>query len=120
MNALGHALVTVAPREMGQFTELNNFEEVQGNAYLQSAIEEIERYMSADRLVPSYHNAITISGIEVRWIGWVQKGRALADEFGVRSGRRSSRWPVSFRLTVWSSSATLGAFSLSSSQLELS
>lgn len=65
INALGHSLVAVAPRDAGQFTEQNNFEEVNGNVNLQPAIEEVERYMSADKLVPSYHNAITVAGIEV-------------------------------------------------------
>jgi hypothetical protein len=29
------------------------------------ASDEIDRYMSTDRLVPSFHNAITVSGIQV-------------------------------------------------------
>lgn len=65
MNALGHALVSVSAREAGHLTEHDNHDEVDGNVYLQPAIQEIERYMSADRLVPSYHNAITVAGIEV-------------------------------------------------------
>lgn len=77
MNALGHALVAVSPRETGQFTEQDNHEEVEGNIHLQPAIDEIERYMSADRLVPSYHNAITVSGIEVRWLFRSVAGRTL-------------------------------------------
>ena len=64
MNALGHSFVAVRSKEAGHLTE-EKYEEAADNEYLQPAIEEIERYMSTDRLVPSYHNAITIAGIEV-------------------------------------------------------
>lgn len=64
MNALSHALVAVAPRETGMFGGQGNLDEVESNQFLEPAIQEVERYMSADRLVPSYHNAITIAGIE--------------------------------------------------------
>lgn len=67
MNALGHSLVAVAPREMGQFADDQSYlEEIENNEYLAPAIAEVERYMSADRLVPSYHNAITVAGLEFK------------------------------------------------------
>lgn len=66
MNALGHSLVAVAPREMGQFGgDTSHLDEVASIEYLEPAIEQVERYMSSDKLVPSYHNAITVAGIEV-------------------------------------------------------
>lgn len=49
-------------------------EEIEGNIYLQPAIEEVERYMSTDKLVPSYHNAITVAGIEVSYAVSMSKG----------------------------------------------
>jgi transcription initiation factor TFIID subunit 2 len=64
--ALGHSFLAVSLQESGQFTSEDSFlEEVNNNAFLEPAVAEIERYMSADRLVPSYHNAITVAGIEV-------------------------------------------------------
>ncbi|KAK4696234.1 transcription initiation factor TFIID subunit 2, partial [Phenoliferia sp. Uapishka_3] len=65
MNALAHSFVAVASKEAGHLTE-ETYEEAQNNEYLQPAIQEVERYMSTDRLVPSYHNAITIAGIEFK------------------------------------------------------
>lgn len=65
MNALGYALVAVKPRVTGMFADSQaHLEEVESNQFLQPAIEEVERYMSSDRLVPSYHNAVTVAGIE--------------------------------------------------------
>lgn len=61
MHALSHALVNVLPR--GE-TEL--LTEVDANENLVPAVQEVERYLSADRLVPSYHNIVTVAGIEVR------------------------------------------------------
>ncbi|KAK4051913.1 hypothetical protein OIV83_002618 [Microbotryomycetes sp. JL201] len=66
MNALSHALVAVAAKETSTLGggDQSYMEEVEGNQFLEPAIQEIERYMNADRLVPSYHNAITVAGIE--------------------------------------------------------
>lgn len=72
MAALGHSFVAVAPREASGLTQ-ETYDEGTNNPYLSSALEEVNRYMSTDRLVPSYHNAITIAGIEVRFsssAGW--------------------------------------------------
>lgn len=63
MNALSHAFVKTLPREVQGFDSLD---EVDGNENLAPAMQEVERYMAADRLVPGYHNVVTIAGIEVR------------------------------------------------------
>jgi len=64
MNALSHAFVKTLPREIDSFE--SELDEVEGNENLVPAVQEIERYMSADRLVPSYHNVVTVAAIEVR------------------------------------------------------
>lgn len=66
MNALSHALVAVASKETSMLAggDQTYMEEVEGNPFLEPAIQEVERYMNTDRLVPSYHNAITVAGIE--------------------------------------------------------
>ncbi|GAA5961060.1 hypothetical protein JCM3765_006519 [Sporobolomyces pararoseus] len=64
MNALSHAFVKTLPREINPYaTELD---EVEGNENLAPAVQEVERYMAADRLVPGYHNVVTIAGIEFK------------------------------------------------------
>ncbi|GAA5975739.1 hypothetical protein JCM10908_005265 [Rhodotorula pacifica] len=64
MNALAHALVNVLPRDA--FGELAQINEVDENENLAPAVQEVDRYLSADRLVPSYHNVVTIAGIEFK------------------------------------------------------
>lgn len=66
MNALSHAFVKTLPREVNPYA--NELDEVEGNENLAPAVQEVERYMAADRLVPGYHNVVTIAGIEVRSI----------------------------------------------------
>lgn len=63
MNALSHALVNVLPRDA--YGELAHANEVDENENLAPAVQEVDRYLSGDRLVPSYHNVVTIAGIEV-------------------------------------------------------
>lgn len=63
MNALAHALVNVLPRDA--FGDLAQINEVDENENLAPAVQEVDRYLSTDRLVPSYHNVVTIAGIEV-------------------------------------------------------
>lgn len=64
MNALSHAFVKTLPREINPFA--GEFDELEGNDNLVPAVTEVERYMAADRLVPGYHNVVTIAAIEVR------------------------------------------------------
>ena len=70
ISAFSHALVSTAPTEISQFSKETQTAGLPGHEELPLAIrdacEEVNRYMSTDRLVPSYHNAITVSGIEVR------------------------------------------------------
>lgn len=63
MNALSHTLVNVVPRELTG--EGDQLAEIDSNENLAPAVQEVERYLASDRLVPSYHNAVTIAGIEV-------------------------------------------------------
>ncbi|KAM0754710.1 hypothetical protein T439DRAFT_120001 [Meredithblackwellia eburnea MCA 4105] len=65
MSGLGHAFVAVATRDTGQFSD-TDLSERRENTYLEPALEEVDRYMSSDRLVPSYHNVITTAGIEFK------------------------------------------------------
>ncbi|GAA5878689.1 hypothetical protein JCM8547_002132 [Rhodosporidiobolus lusitaniae] len=61
MHALAHALVKVLPSDEAQQTAEG---EIDANENLAPAVAEVERYLSADRLVPSYHNVVTVAGIE--------------------------------------------------------
>ncbi|GAA5825196.1 hypothetical protein JCM3770_002346, partial [Rhodotorula araucariae] len=61
MHALSHALVNVLPRP-----EAEQLTEVDANENLAPAVQEVDRYLSADRLVPSYHNIVTVAGIEFK------------------------------------------------------
>ncbi|GAA6019407.1 hypothetical protein JCM11491_004818 [Sporobolomyces phaffii] len=64
MNALSHAFVKTLPREVNPYG--SELDEVEGNENLAPAVVEVERYMAADRLVPGYHNVVTISAIEFK------------------------------------------------------
>lgn len=64
MNALSHAFVKTLPREVDPYA--TDLDEAEGNENLAAAVQEVERYMAADRLVPGYHNVVTIAAIEVR------------------------------------------------------
>lgn len=69
-DAIGHSLVAVVSNDPPvqfsmdqQRAGLPGFEDLP--QAVMEASEEIDRYMSTDRLVPSYHNAITVAGIQV-------------------------------------------------------
>ncbi|BGP14759.1 hypothetical protein JCM10213_004302 [Rhodosporidiobolus nylandii] len=66
MHSLAHALVKVLPQDQPQFGggEMDQLAEIDANENLAPAVLEVERYLSADRLVPSYHNVVTVAGIE--------------------------------------------------------
>ncbi|BGP23606.1 transcription initiation factor TFIID subunit 2 [Rhodotorula toruloides] len=64
MNALSHALVNVVPRDLTG--NADQVAEIDSNENLAPAVQEVERYLASDRLVPSYHNAVTIAGIEFK------------------------------------------------------
>ncbi|GAA5914840.1 hypothetical protein JCM6882_007815 [Rhodosporidiobolus microsporus] len=60
MHSLSHALVKV----LDDPSVATGAEEIDMNENLAPAVQEVERYLSADRLVPSYHNVVTVAGIE--------------------------------------------------------
>lgn len=62
INTLAHAFVAVNAHEAGQFGDVG-MPDITDN--LLSAVAEVERLMTTDRLVPSYRNGVTVSGIEV-------------------------------------------------------
>ncbi|GAA5938378.1 transcription initiation factor TFIID subunit TAF2 [Sporobolomyces koalae] len=64
MNALAHAFVKTLPRALNPFA--SELDEIEGNENLAPAVQEVERYMAADRLVPGYHNVVTIAAIEFK------------------------------------------------------
>lgn len=91
MNSLSHALVNVLPRDA--FGDLAQINEVDENENLAPAVQEVDRYLSADRLVPSYHNVVTIAGIEVRLAERERHRRSkLTETFMARSSSSSSLW----------------------------
>ncbi|GAA5828317.1 hypothetical protein JCM11251_006194 [Rhodosporidiobolus azoricus] len=60
MHSLSHALVKVLDNP----SVATGADEIDMNENLAPAVQEVERYLSADRLVPSYHNVVTVAGIE--------------------------------------------------------
>lgn len=66
ISAMSHALVAVAPVERSEFMSERREGDVELPLAVREANDEVERHMSADRLVPSYRNAITVAGLEVR------------------------------------------------------
>ena len=69
---------TVAP-ERGEFVAMEEkpIMDPQDAELLRLSLVEIRRYRNMDRLIPSYHNAVTIATIEVR--GDSSHGRAQLD-----------------------------------------
>lgn len=67
ISALGCATVSTAPPENGELlkTENKTDQNAEDVALMKSAIVEVERYRSMDRLIPSSHNVVTISALEV-------------------------------------------------------
>lgn len=61
-------MVSVAPVETTQLSSGNKLQGKPLSITTQHAIDEIERYMSMDRLVSSYHNVITQAGLEVCYL----------------------------------------------------
>ncbi|GAA6000165.1 transcription initiation factor TFIID subunit TAF2 [Rhodotorula paludigena] len=61
IHSLSHALVNVVPR-----AETDELSEIDANENLAPAVQEVERYLASDKLVPSYHNVITVAGIEFK------------------------------------------------------
>lgn len=67
LSALASATVSTVPPERGELQKEAPAQENAEDANLvKSAIAEIDRYRSMDRLIPSPHNVVTIAAMEVR------------------------------------------------------
>ena len=67
--ALGNTFVSANTRDQSEFAAVpngSNFSAPKEQQLLHAAVDEVTRYTNLDRLVPSYHNVITVAGIEVR------------------------------------------------------
>ncbi|OBZ68561.1 Transcription initiation factor TFIID subunit 2 [Grifola frondosa] len=66
ISALGCATVSTVPPERGEFiaNDTNPAQDAQDADLLKQALAEVDRYRSMDRLIPSYHNVVTIAVIE--------------------------------------------------------
>jgi transcription initiation factor TFIID subunit 2 len=64
INSLANTFISLAVTEGSDFFTSRHADPL-SDTKLRLAVDEIERYMSMDRLVPSYHNVITLAGLEV-------------------------------------------------------
>lgn len=64
------ALVSTAPPERGELLreEVRPEHSAEDEKLLKRGVEEIDRYRSMDRLIPSPHNVVTIAALEVRTV----------------------------------------------------
>lgn len=67
ISALGHAIVSAVPPERGEFISSDNgpSQDSQDAELLKLALSEVDRYRSMDRLIPTFHNVVTVAVIEV-------------------------------------------------------
>lgn len=64
---LGYSLVLTTSAELqGQSVSTSDDERRFNDEILVQSVEELDRYMEMDRLVPSYQNVVTIAGLECR------------------------------------------------------
>src|SRR4051794_339465 len=63
--ALGHALVPRESKERIAVEDTMDFEEELDQQILDNAKQEIERYRTLDYLIPTYHNTVTVSCLQV-------------------------------------------------------
>jgi transcription initiation factor TFIID subunit 2 len=66
--ALGNTFVSANTKDQSEFSAAangSNFSAPKEQQLLHAAVDEVTRYTNLDRLVPSYHNVITVAGIEV-------------------------------------------------------
>ncbi|OCH90063.1 hypothetical protein OBBRIDRAFT_793679 [Obba rivulosa] len=66
ISALACATISTVPPERGEFisTESQPVQDAQDVDLLKQALAEVDRYRSMDRLIPSYHNVVTVAVIE--------------------------------------------------------
>ena len=70
ITALACATVSTSPPERGELTKSESKpdqtpEDIQ---YLELALQEVERYRSMDRLIPSFHNVVTVAALEFHMV----------------------------------------------------
>ena len=67
ISALGCSLVSTLLPERGEFISNDSgpVQDPQDMELLKSAISEVDRYRSMDRLIPTFHNVVTVAVIEV-------------------------------------------------------
>lgn len=64
---LGYSLVLTTSAELqGQMVNTSQEDRQFNEEILVQSVEELDRYMEMDRLVPSYQNVVTIAGLECR------------------------------------------------------
>ncbi|TBU50053.1 hypothetical protein BD309DRAFT_996445 [Dichomitus squalens] len=70
ISALGCATVSSHPPERGEFisNDAAPAQDPQDAALLQAALSEVDRYRSMDRLIPTYHNVVTVAVIEFQML----------------------------------------------------
>lgn len=66
IRSLGHTLAAVATPDVRQFGGQTAIIDAEVAEFLPIALGEVERFMSTDRLVPSYLNMVTVAGIEFK------------------------------------------------------
>ncbi|RDX51973.1 hypothetical protein OH76DRAFT_1400878 [Lentinus brumalis] len=66
ISSLGSATVSSRPPERGEFTsnDAGPVQEQEDVDLLNRALAEVDRYRSMDRLIPTYHNVVTVAVIE--------------------------------------------------------
>ena len=69
ISALGCATVSSHAPERGEFisNDASPTQDPQDLDLLTHALSEVDRYRSMDRLIPTYHNVVTVAVIEV-WV----------------------------------------------------
>ena len=67
ISALGCATISSHPPERGEFiaSESGPVQDQEDVDLLNKALAEVDRYRSMDRLIPTYHNVVTVAVIEV-------------------------------------------------------
>lgn len=81
---LGYALIVAASSNFSgkaRVTPIYPNERQESNELVRQSVQEVTRYMKMDRLVPSYHNVVTIAGLEVRTLACMHN----KDRFGSRT-----------------------------------
>ncbi|KAH9929687.1 uncharacterized protein B0H18DRAFT_995740 [Fomitopsis serialis] len=66
ISALACATISTVPPERGEFTAMDSqpVQDAQDADLLKQALAEVDRYRSMDRLIPTYHNVVTIAVVE--------------------------------------------------------